>query len=308
MKKMLFVFNAKAGKSLINSSLGEIIHTFTAGGYLVTAYPTQYRMDAYEKISHMAERYDMVVVSGGDGTLSECIKGIMNCGADIPIGYIPAGSTNDFARSAEIPTDAAEAARNVLEGKPYSIDIGSFNGEYYCYVAAFGAFTDVSYETPQNIKNMLGHLAYILEGAKRINKLEAYDLTIEHDGEVTEGDYILGLITNSFSVGGMTQLITTRDVFLDDGLFEALFIKMPNGMMEFQSLLRKLVVGDLDPKHFFTFKSSSIRVTCGSELAWTLDGEEGGRYQVADIINHRRAVNIIIPQKTFGADNPLRPV
>lgn len=304
MKKMLFVFNAKAGKSQIAASLGEIINTFTAGGYLVTAYPTQCRLDAFEKIGSMAEKYDMVVVSGGDGTLSECIKGIMKSGVSVPVGYIPSGSTNDFARSVDIPAKATRAAKNVLEGKPFSIDIGSFNGEYYCYVAAFGAFTDVSYETPQNFKNLFGHLAYILEGAKRINKLEAYDLTIEHDGETYVGDFVLGLITNSFSVGGMTQLITTKDVYFDDGLFEAIFIKMPNGIMEFQSLLTKLVAGDLDPKHFLTFKSSSIRVTCDSEISWTLDGEEGGKYKVAEITNHRRAVSIIIPQKTFEPPNP----
>lgn len=296
MKKMLFVYNARAGKNNIVSSLSEVINTFTAGGYLVTAYPTQYRLDAYEKISSMAADFDMVVVSGGDGTLSESIKGIINSGANVPLGYIPTGSTNDFARSVGIPSDPAQAAKNVLEGRTYSIDVGSFNGEYYCYVAAFGAFTEVSYETPQNIKNIFGHLAYILECAKRINKLEAFDLTVEHDGEAIRGDYVLGMVTNAISVGGLKQLITTKDVYFDDGLFEVILIKMPDSLMEFNSLLTKLVVGDLDPKHFVTFKASSLRVTCDSEIAWTLDGEAGGSYKVAEIANHRRALNIIIPQ------------
>lgn len=295
MKKLLFVYNAKAGKNNIVSSLGDVINTFTAGGYFVTAYPTQYRMDAFEKISEMANDYDMVVVSGGDGTLSEGIKGILSSETNVPLGYIPAGSTNDFARSIGIPSNAAQAAKNVLEGKPYNVDVGSFNGGYYCYVAAFGAFTEVSYETPQNVKNIFGHLAYILEGAKRINKLEAFDLTIEHDGEVIRGDFVMGMVTNALSVGGMKQLITTKDVFFDDGLFEVLLIKMPESLMEFQSLLAKTVVGDLDPKHFVTFKTSSVRITCDSELSWTLDGEAGGSYRVADITNHRRALQIIIP-------------
>lgn len=296
MKKMLFVFNAKAGKNNIVSSLSDVINTFTAGGYLVTAYPTQYRLDAYEKISQMAEDYDMIVVSGGDGTLSESIKGILNSGISIPLGYIPAGSTNDFARSIGIPSDASMAAQSVLDGKLYNVDVGSFNGEYYCYVAAFGAFTEVSYETPQTYKNIFGHLAYILEGAKRINKLEAFDLTVEHDGESIQGDFVLGMITNAASVGGMKQLITTKDVYFDDGLFEVILIKMPESLLEFNSLLTKTVVGDLDPKHFVTFKTSSVRITCDSEIAWTLDGEAGGSYKVVDITNHRRAIQIIVPK------------
>ena len=300
MKKMLFVYNARAGKSHVAENLSEIINTFTAGGYLVTAYPTQYRLDAFEKISENAEKYDLIVVSGGDGTLSESIKGILKSGVNVPLGYIPSGTTNDFARSVEIPKNVSEAAKNVLEGKRYNIDIGSFNGEYYCYVAAFGAFTDVSYETPQNVKNVLGHLAYILEGAKRLNKLEAYELTVEHDGETLQGDFLLGMVTNAFSVGGMKQLITTKDVFFDDGLFEVVLIKMPNGIMEFQGLLGKLLVGDLDPKHFVTFKTASLRITCDEEIAWTLDGEDGGKYKVAEITNHRKALDIIIPQKTFA--------
>ena len=296
MKKLLFVYNSKAGKSQISGNLCEIINVFTEAGYFVTAYPTQYRLDAYEKIKNYADKFDLVVVSGGDGTLSEGIKGIMSSESGTSLGYIPAGSTNDFARGVDIPRNMIEAARNAVSGSPFQIDIGSFNGEYYCYVAAFGAFTDVSYETPQNVKNVLGHVAYFLEGMKRINKIEAYDMTIEHDGETIHDDFVVGLITNAMSIGGMKQLVS-KDVVFDDGLFEVVLIKMPNNPMEFQGLLTKLLVGDLESKYFITFKTSCLRITCEQDVAWTLDGEAGGTYSVVEIENHQKALSIIVPEK-----------
>lgn len=295
MKKLLFVYNARAGKSQISSYLSEIINTFTEEGYLVTAYPTQYRMDAFEKIKEMAPLYDLVVVSGGDGTLSEAVKGLMQCDVRVPLGYIPAGSTNDFARSVAIPKNMIEAAKYAVNGQRFPIDVGSFNGEYYCYVAAFGAFTDVSYETPQNIKNIFGHLAYFLQCVKSVGKLEAYSLSIEHDGELVEGDFVLGMISNALSIGGMTQLVSKKDVAFDDGLFEVVLIKMPNSPSEFQGLLGRLIAGDLDPRYFVTFKTASMRITSESEIKWTLDGEAGGEYSVVEIGIHKKAIDIVIP-------------
>lgn len=295
-KKLLFVFNARAGKSHISDNLCEIINVFTAGGYEVTAYPTQCRLDAFQKIKDRAGDFDMIVASGGDGTLSEAIKGLMNSRAKPLIGYIPAGTVNDFARSMDIPRNMVQAAQNVLNGTPFALDIGSFNGEFYSYVAAFGAFTDVSYETPQSTKNLLGHLAYFLEGIKRINKLEAYDITVEHDGEVIRDDFVAGLITNSRTIGGLKNLVANGVIF-DDGKFEVTLVKMPNSPLELQGLLAKIVMGDLNSKYFVTFKTSNLRVTCDSEIAWTLDGESGGSYTVAEIQNHKRALNIIIPRE-----------
>ncbi len=295
MKKLLFVYNARAGRSQIVSNLSDVIDVFTKEGYFVTTYPTQYRLDAFEKIKDLAPQYDLVVVSGGDGTLSEAVKGLMQCDVRVPLGYIPAGSTNDFARSVAIPKDMLKAAKNAVTGKRFPIDVGSFNGEYYCYVAAFGAFTDVSYETPQSIKNIFGHMAYFLQCVKSVGRLEAYALTVEHDGDVIEGDFVLGMISNALSIGGMSQLVSKKDVAFDDGLFEVVLIKMPNSPFEFQSLLSRLIVGDLDPKHFVTFKTSSMRITSESEIKWTLDGESGGSYSVVEIGTHRRAIDIVIP-------------
>lgn len=297
MKKLLFVFNPNAGKSTIKDSLCDIIDIFTKGGYEVTAYPTQAKLDGYRKIMEDAGQYDLVVTSGGDGTMSESIKGIMNSGSNIPIGYIPAGTVNDFASSMDIPKDTAKAAQHVVNGVPFAYDVGSFNGDYFCYVAAFGAFTDVSYETPQATKNIFGHLAYLMEGVKRIKSLEAYDITVEHDGEVYRDDFIVGLISNTVSIAGLSNLVAKGVVF-DDGLFEVTLIKTPNSPLELNGILNCILMKNLDPKYFYTFKTSHVRFTSDQEIKWTLDGESGGSYTVADIENIRQAVKIIVKPPT----------
>ena len=293
MKKLLFVFNPNAGKSTIKESLCDIIDIFTKGGYEVTAYPTQARLDGFQKILEDASKYDLVVSSGGDGTMSESIKGIMNSGANVPIGYIPAGTVNDFAHSMDISKNMIDAANAVVKGVPFAYDVGSFNGDYFCYVAAFGAFTDVSYETPQSTKNIFGHLAYLIEGVKRIKTLEAYDITVEHDGEVYRDDFIVGLISNTISIAGLSNLVAVGVVF-DDGLFEVTLIKTPNSPLELSKILNCIIMKNLDPKYFYTFKTSRVRFTSEQEIKWTLDGESGGSYTVADIEAMRQAVKIIV--------------
>lgn len=293
MKKLLFVFNPNAGKSTIKESLCDIIDIFTKGGYEVTAYPTQARLDGFQKILEDASKYDLVVSSGGDGTMSESIKGIMNSGANVPIGYIPAGTVNDFAHSMDISKNMIDAANAVVKGVPFAYDVGSFNGDYFCYVAAFGAFTDVSYETPQSTKNIFGHLAYLIEGVKRIKTLEAYDITVEHDGEVYRDDFIVGLISNTISIAGLSNLVAEGVVF-DDGLFEVTLIKTPNSPLELSKILNCIIMKNLDPKYFYTFKTSRVRFTSEQEIKWTLDGESGGSYTVADIEAMRQAVKIIV--------------
>lgn len=293
MKKLLFVFNLNAGKSTIKDSLCDIIDIFTKGGYEVTAYPTQARLDGYHKILEDASKYDLVVSSGGDGTMSESIKGIMNNGSGVPIGYIPAGTVNDFAHSMDISKNMIDAAHSVVNGVPFAYDVGSFNGDYFCYVAAFGAFTDVSYETPQSTKNIFGHLAYLMEGVKRIKTLEAYDITVEHDGEVYRDDFIVGLVSNTISIAGLSNLVAKGVVF-DDGLFEVTLIKTPNSPLELSKILNCIIMKNLDPKYFYTFKTSRVRFTSDQEIKWTLDGESGGSYMVADIEALKQAVKIIV--------------
>ena len=183
MKKMLFIYNPNAGTGTLKPKLSDVLDIFTKGGYEVTVYPTQKPHDAVEKIRSFREEYDLLVCSGGDGTLDEAVTGMQLRGTDIPLGYIPAGTTNDFASSLGISKDILEAANTAVNGVPFSCDVGMFNEDPFIYIAAFGLFTDVSYETKQSMKNILGHLAYVLEGTKRIFNIPSYKIKVTHDGE-----------------------------------------------------------------------------------------------------------------------------
>lgn len=298
MKKMLFVFNPHAGKGQIKAHLCEIIDLFTAGGYEVLAYATQAPKDGYEKIVSDGKKYDLIVVSGGDGTLSEAVGALMKLREQdselkIPLGYIPAGSTNDFANSLGIPKNMINAAKDILKGEAFDCDIGQFNDKYYVYVAGFGAFTDVSYETPQNMKNMFGHAAYIAEAIKSLPRISGQNVTVEHDGKTLKGSFIVGLISNSRSIGGMKKLIS-KDVTFDDGLFEVVLAKTPGDPIELSSLIANAAINNLSDKSFVTFKSSKVTFRCEHEIPWTLDGEAGGHHKEVTIINHRKAVSLIL--------------
>ena len=189
MKKMLFLYNPNAGRGLIKSKLADILDIFVKAGYELTVYPTQSYRDAYHKIVHMEDNYDLVVCSGGDGTLDEVVTGMMRRKNRVPIGYIPTGTTNDFANSLHISKDMLSAANTAVHGEPFACDIGTFNHDIFVYVAAFGLFTDVSYQTNQSLKNVLGHAAYVMEGAKRLSNIPSYRIKVTHDGEVIEDDF-----------------------------------------------------------------------------------------------------------------------
>ena len=299
-KKLLFVYNPNAGKGLLKVSLSDIVDLFTKDDYFVTTYPTQKKCDALKVIEKSNnEGYDLIVCSGGDGTLSESITGLMNCENRPNLGYIPAGTTNDFANSLKIPRNMVRAAANVIHGTPFAYDVGSLNDKYFCYVAAFGVFTSVSYETPQTFKNVLGHLAYVLEGAKSLGKIPSYDLKIEFDGNTIEDTFILGMITNTTSVGGILNL-KKEGVLFDDGLFEVTLVKKPNNPLEWTSLITNLPAAGStkiqpNPKYFLKFKTANLRITSKEKVSWTIDGENGGSYTAMNIVNHKQARNIIIP-------------
>ena len=301
MQKLLFVFNPCAGKGQIKSNLCEIVDIFTKGGYEVTVYPTQSKGDGYRKICDDGENYDLIVTSGGDGTLSEAVKALMTFDEKIPLGYIPAGSTNDVAQSLSIPRKMTESAKDIVDGVYFDYDVGSFNGENFVYVAGFGAFTDVSYATPQNAKNIFGHAAYVAEALKRIPKITGYDIALEHDGEVVKGNYILGLVSNSISIAGMKKLILD-DVLFDDGLFEVVLVKTPANVLELNSLVADAALNKLSEKNFVTFKTSKLEIHSDEEIAWTLDGESGGSHKDVEIINHKQAVRLKIKESDRTAE------
>ena len=301
LKKLLFVFNPHAGKGQIKENLCGIIDLFTAGGYEVVAYATQAPRDGYEKIVADGCDFDLIVVSGGDGTLSEAVSALMTLREKdpevrIPLGYIPAGSTNDFANSIGIPQNMKLAAKAILSGEFHDIDIGQFNDRNFVYVAGFGAFTDVSYMTPQDLKNKLGHAAYIVEALKSLPKISGQTLTVEHDGETITDSFIVGLISNSRSIGGMKMLIS-KNVCFNDGLFEVVLIRTPKDPLELSSIIAEILSDNLSDRYFVKFKASKVRFSCDSEVSWTLDGESGGSHKQVTITNCCKAVRFAFRRK-----------
>ncbi len=295
-KKMLFIYNPRAGKAKIRSNLLDIIDIFTKAGFEVTAYPTQAKGDGLKAVKERTpEYYDLIACSGGDGTLDEVVTGMMQCEERIPLGYVPAGSTNDFANSLRIPKNMIDAAQAIVGGKNFGCDVGEFNDDIFVYIAAFGIFTDVSYETPQDIKNVLGHMAYVLEGMRRLSSIKSYKLKVESRELSVEGEFLFGMITNSTSVGGFKR-ITGKYVQLDDGEFEVTLIKKPSNPMELNLIMVALINRNINTDCMYCFKTSSLRITSEEEIAWTLDGEFGGRHKEVNIKNRMQALQIKLPK------------
>ena len=296
MKKLLFVVNGHSGKGQIKNKLLDIIDIMIKEGYHVQVHTTQEREDATKVVREQAKYYDLVVCSGGDGTLDEAVTGMMQSEVRTPLGYIPAGSTNDFANSLEIPKDMIQAAKTAVLGVPFSCDVGEFNGDYFIYVAAFGIFTDVSYATSQELKNALGHVAYILEGAKRLYTIKTYHMRVEYDGNEIEGDFLLGMITNSTSVGGFKNM-TGKDVKLDDGMFEVTLIHKPKNIIELNTIIASLTNLKDETDLIDSFRAESVKFYSEEEIPWTLDGEFGCDHKEVQIKDHCKAVDIMINEK-----------
>ena len=295
-KQMLFIYNPKAGKAQIRSNLLDIIDVFVKAGYEVTAYPTQSAGDAVRAVRERRAGYDMVVCSGGDGTLDEVVTGMMQSAERLPIGYVPAGSTNDFANSLKIPKNMKDAADVVVNGRDFACDVGGFNDTHFIYVAAFGLFTDVSYETKQDLKNVLGHAAYLLEGVKRLSAIRSYPLRITYDGKVIEDEFLYGMITNSYSVGGFKG-ITGKNVCLDDGLFEVTLVKKPSLVRDLNGISQAMADKRFHSEHILSFMTSDLVIESPEPLSWTLDGEFGGDHLCARIHNCHRELCIKVPEQ-----------
>ena len=292
MKKLYFILNLQSGKATISSKLAVVIDMFTKAGYEVTARPTQERMDACAAAKYACgQGFDLIVCSGGDGTLNEVIQGVMRSENKLPIGYIPAGSTNDFARGVGIPRNIIDAVQWIIDGKKYPCDIGSFNDKFFTYIAAFGAFTEVTYETSQQVKNVLGHVAYVLNGISRLKNIKSYHMKITYDDEIIEDNYIFGMVTNSSSVAGLLSL----NDFLLDGLYEVTLIKTPGNPLDLQRIIHSLlnIDIDIDTAYIKSFRTSKIRFECDDELQWTIDGEFGGAYKTVDVCNNKQAIELM---------------
>lgn len=291
LKKLFFIYNPHSGRGQIRSKLFDILQTFSDAGYEMTVYPTKAEKDATCQIQHLPDDYDLVVCSGGDGTMDEVVQGMMLREKKIPLGYIPSGTVNDFARSLKIPRNMKEAARIAVEGKDFPCDIGTFNEEHFVYIAAFGIFTDVAYSTRQDMKNALGHMAYLLEGVKRLANIPSYHIRLSSQELEAEGDFIFGMVTNSRSVGGFKSIIG-RKVQFDDGVFEATFIRTPKNAAELQEILAAIVLKEIDSKYMYSFRTARLVIESEAPIPWTLDGEFGGDCQSAVIQNHQKSITI----------------
>lgn len=295
MRKIYFIYNPHSGKEQIGSKLNEIIRTLAEKDNELTVVPTIGYLDAMERIMTLRDGYDLVVCSGGDGTLGEVVTGMMKRPAEkrIPIGYIPAGTTNDFAKSLEIPRNMPEAARSIMAGKPFACDIGSFNEDSFVYIASFGIFTEVSYSTRQEIKNVLGHMAYVLEGMKSLYNIKSYKMKVSSDEMEFEGDFLFGMVTNSKSVAGFKGLVK-GDVQFDDGVYEVTFIKRPKNPLEIQEILAALLLEEINSNYMYSFRTKRLRIESEEMVPWTLDGEFGGEHDLVMIENNQKAVKIIV--------------
>ncbi|MCI8864916.1 MAG: YegS/Rv2252/BmrU family lipid kinase [Lachnospiraceae bacterium] len=291
-KKMLLIINPKSGKGQIKNQLLNILDIFIKAGYRTEVHVTQQPSEAREVAAREGQDKDLVVCSGGDGTLNEVVSGLMELKVRPNLGYIPAGSTNDYGASLKIPKQMSAAARLAVEGRPCPVDVGRFCGRrYFVYVAGFGAFTEVSYLTSQDKKNLLGHQAYMLEGLKSLASIKEYPLVVESEGQTIEGNFIFGMVTNSISVGGFKALMD-QDVSLNDGLFEVLLIRMPKTPLELSGIVSSLLLKDEKSELTYKFKTRFLRVVSKEPVDWVLDGEFGGSHQEVQIENLCRQIEI----------------
>lgn len=294
--KLLFVYNPHSGVGKIKSQLSDIIEIMVRAGYEVSVHPTQAAGEATKIVQVRAAEYDLVVCCGGDGTLDETVTGLMRSGCRVPLGYIPAGSTNDFAASLGLPKDMKKAAQIAVSGRDFQCDVGGFGDDYFIYIAAFGMFTDVSYQTKQELKNVLGHVAYLLEGVKHIGNHPHYRMRVEYDGGTIEDTFMYGMVTNSLSVGGFKGM-TGKDVALNDGLFEVMLIKTPSNAVELNEIIAVLTKLRTESDLIYTFKTDTLHISPYQTIPWTLDGEYGGDQTQIQLRNFCQALTIRVPER-----------
>lgn len=300
MKKLLLIINPTAGKKRGIDYLPEIVKRFKDVGYQVETRYTEIDKNATVVTLNHGEDKDIIVCCGGDGTLKETICGVMTLGIDAKIGYIPMGTTNDFAHSLNIPTDAMEAVDTIINGKEMAIDIGDFNGdEQFVYVSCFGNFSDVSYKAKQSLKNKIGRGAYYWETAKAVHKIKGFKAKIEcDDGEVIEGKFFYGGVSNSYSVAGF-PVLTKAGVKFDDGYHELALIRMPKNPAQLVSIVKAMfVTRDVTHNDYLVVKrGKSFKFRFDKPVNWTLDGENGGDHDYCEVKTCENAVRILVDSK-----------
>lgn len=292
-RKILVIMNPKSGKGSAKSSLFTICNRFTALEDEVRVCISQHKKHAQQVVEELAESYDILVCIGGDGTWNEVVNGLMSVKHKPNLCYLPSGTVNDFAATLKLPHNAEKMMNRVEENSLFSCDIGKFNNHYFTYVAAFGIFTEISYSTPQGSKNTFGKVAYFLEGIKQLTRIPRYHIIMESKEIRIEDDFIFGSITNSRYLGGFTS-INSKEAQLDDGLFEVLFIRVPNNPLDVQNIISALLKREVNETWMYFLKSSHITITSEEAIPWTLDGEDGGSTTTASIVNKNKAITIMI--------------
>ncbi len=288
------VVNPKSGTGKIKTELFRVCDALTRGGYRVTVYITGKRGDATEAVKNLSSEYSAIVVCGGDGTLNEVITGVMNNKNTYKIGYIPSGTLNEWSQGLKISRSIGKAVKDIVSGNAVKLDIGKFGDSYFSYTASFGAFTSASYSAPQNIKNVLGQVAYVLEGFKALGAIKPIHLKFTADNGLYEGDYLFGAVSNSMSVGGIIKL-DKAGVALNDGVFEVILIENPDNIADLNEIIDAIVTRKFNRKCIKQFKTRHLTVESAGKLDWTLDGEYAQSNKTIEIENIREAINFIIP-------------
>ena len=304
MKNLLLVINPRAGQRRVNRFLTDIVGLFNERGWRTEVYVTGATGDGRRYIEEGKTAWDMIVCAGGDGTLNETIAGAMASGLSCPLGYIPCGTTNDYASSIGLSTDVMQAARDIVDGAPRTFDVGAFNGRGFVYTATCGAFARASYSTPQAAKNVLGHLAYVLEGMKDLTTIKPIRMRVEANGKALEDDFLFCSVTNSTSVGGILKLDSTL-VALNDGRFEVTLVRNPVNAQQLSTILLGLTTMELPNEMIYFFSADRIRVRTEPAVEWTLDGERADEVGDVTLENLHNAVRIVLPQK--GMETIFQP-
>lgn len=294
-KRILIIANPQSGKAKMKTELMGVVQTLSNAGYEVTVYPTKQRADATERVKQIKEdEYEIIVVCGGDGTLNEVITGLMQTNLSVKIGYIPAGTLNEWSQGLGIPRGIQKAAGEIGGGKEITLDIGKFDEKYFTYTASFGAFTSASYNTPQGMKNFLGQTAYLIGGIKSLGSLKPNHMKFTINDQVIEGDFLFGAVSNSMSVGGIVKF-KENVVELNDGLFEVLLIRKPDNILKLQPIIDGLLKKDFTKEGIEFFHTDKVVVESDDKIAWTLDGEYSDSKEKFVIENMHDAIKFIVP-------------
>lgn len=294
-KKLLLIVNPRSGRAKMNTELLKVVEIFSAADYTVTVYPTKAQGDATDYLLQLTENeYELIVVCGGDGTLNEVITGMMQSSLQIPLGYIPSGTLNEWSSGLNISRNIEAAAKDIIDGKKIRLDIGKFGDRYFSYTASFGAFTSASYSAPQDVKNVLGQSAYFFEGIKSLAAIKPIHIKCKYEGGEFEGDYLFGAVSNSMSVGGIVKYDKTP-VELNDGEFEVFLIKNPDNILKLQPIIDGILKHEFNREGIEFFKTKSLVIETDESLPWTLDGEFAETNGEINISNVHNAITFIVP-------------